>query len=231
MVKRKVTNPLALAVLGCLHEKPMHPYEMATTLRNRGKHESIKLNYGSLYSVVESLQRRGWIVPQETEREGRRPERTVYALTETGRDEYFDWLGQLIAVPTKEYTQFEAGLSFMPSLSRDEVLNLLRNRVDLLQEELNQADFYSGAISQVAVPRLFLIETEYALTLRRAELDWVRSLIESIEDESILLTAEQLSRLSDFAGEMDDEHFEQMKGFAREWAASSVLAELEREER
>ncbi len=77
MPQRKLSNPLALAVLACLAEHPMHPYEIATTLRIRKKDESVKLNYGSLYTVVESLLRHGLIIPQETEREGRRPERTV----------------------------------------------------------------------------------------------------------------------------------------------------------
>ena len=54
-IQRLLQNPLALAVLTCLYERPMHPYEMAQTLRTRAKHESIRLNYGSLYSVVESL--------------------------------------------------------------------------------------------------------------------------------------------------------------------------------
>ena len=57
MTRRRVSNPLALAVLSCLNEKPMHPYEISTTLRTRGKETSIKLNYGSLYSVVDSLER------------------------------------------------------------------------------------------------------------------------------------------------------------------------------
>ncbi len=53
MARRQRSNPLALAVLACLVERPMHPYEISTTLRSRGKELSIKLNYGSLYSVVE----------------------------------------------------------------------------------------------------------------------------------------------------------------------------------
>jgi DNA-binding PadR family transcriptional regulator len=85
MARRKVSNPLALAVLSCLAERPMHPYEMSTTMRERGKHESIKLNYGSLYSVVESLQKHGLIAPRETVKDGRRPERTVYEITSAGR--------------------------------------------------------------------------------------------------------------------------------------------------
>ena len=87
MVATNRKNALALAVLICLSERPMHPYEVATTLRQRDKHESVRLNYGSLYAVVESLEKRGLITPQETAREGRRPERTVYEITEAGRIE------------------------------------------------------------------------------------------------------------------------------------------------
>src|SRR3954454_17820412 len=88
MSRRRVSNPLALAVLGCLAERPMHPYEISTTLRTRGNEHSIKLNYGSLYSVVESLQKHGLISARETTREGRRPERTVYEISPEGRGEF-----------------------------------------------------------------------------------------------------------------------------------------------
>jgi DNA-binding PadR family transcriptional regulator len=82
MSRRRVNNPLALAVLGCLSERPMHPHEISTTLRTRGQESSIKLNFGSLYSVVNSLQKHGLIKPRETTRDGRRPEHTVYEITE-----------------------------------------------------------------------------------------------------------------------------------------------------
>src|SRR5215469_17896722 len=103
LTKRKTQNPLALAVLACLTEHPMHPYEIATTLRERGKDQSIKLNFGTLYTVVEALQQHGLIVAQETERAGRRPERTVYRLTDAGRIELFDWISELLSRPAKEY--------------------------------------------------------------------------------------------------------------------------------
>ena len=81
MTRRRVSNPLALAVLACLGERPMHPYEISSTLRQRGKEESIKLNFGSLYSVVAALEKHGLVVEQERVREGNRPERTIYAIT------------------------------------------------------------------------------------------------------------------------------------------------------
>ncbi len=64
MTPRTRSNPLALAILSCLHERPMHPYEVAQTLKARAKDESIRLNFGSLYSVVESLAARGMIEPR-----------------------------------------------------------------------------------------------------------------------------------------------------------------------
>ncbi len=59
--RRAVSNLLALAVLVTLTERPMHPYEMAATMRSQGKERSIKLNYGSLYTVVNNLARHGLI--------------------------------------------------------------------------------------------------------------------------------------------------------------------------
>src|SRR3954470_20793021 len=101
--KRPVSNPLALAVLSCLWERPMYPYEMTTTMRERGKEDSIRLNFGSLYSVIKSLEKHDFIRVAQTEREGNRPERVVYAITDTGRREAEEWLRELVEVPVKEY--------------------------------------------------------------------------------------------------------------------------------
>src|SRR4029079_14037538 len=91
--KRKVANLLALAVLSYLSQRPMHPYELSRMLRDHGDVRSIKFNHGSLYMVVGQLAKAGLITEQDTTREGQRPERTVYALTDAGRDEFRDWLG------------------------------------------------------------------------------------------------------------------------------------------
>ncbi|GAA0993153.1 PadR family transcriptional regulator [Acrocarpospora macrocephala] len=185
MGSRQRSNPLALAVLALLFERPMHPYEMATTLRERRKEDSIKLNYGSLYSVVQSLERRGLIVAQEIQRDGSRPERTVYAIAEPGSVELLDWLSELVAVPTKEFTQFEAALSLLGCLRPDEAVRLLEERVSRLEQELAAADGLRGHASMRKLPRLFYIEWEYRISLRRTELEFVSSLVREIREETI----------------------------------------------
>ena len=176
MASRQRSNPLALAVLGCLVERPMHPYEMAATMRTRGEDESIKLNYGSLYTVVESLARRGLIEPREPERDGRRPERTVYAITAAGHTEFVDWLTDLLGTPVKEYPQFEAGLTLMGGLPPGDVVPLLEERCKKLELELGRLASMLDVATRDGVPRVFLVEVEYERASREAELEFTRKL-------------------------------------------------------
>jgi DNA-binding PadR family transcriptional regulator len=180
--KRKVSNPLALAVLALLAERPMHPYEMAFTLRLRRKEESIKLNYGSLYTVVEALLREELIAVKEVVREGKRPERTIYQLTGAGAAEVHDWERELLAEPVKEYPQFLAGLALLPILPPDEAAAALRERAVSLEREAETLRTTIEALTLgESFPRVLLIESEYELMLRDAELAWVRGLAAQLE--------------------------------------------------
>lgn len=185
MPAKNRANPLALAVMVCLAERPRHPYEVATTLRQRQKHETVRLNYGSLYGVVESLERRGLIEAQETKRSGRLPERTVYRLTEAGRIEVHDWLTELISTPVKDYPAFQAALSFLPALPPDDVATLLAERAQYLEAGLAQAAATRELVQKAGLPRLFWVEAEFDKVLREAELGYVRQLIADIESGAL----------------------------------------------
>lgn len=187
---RSLSNPLALAILACLIERPMHPYEMAQTMRERHKHESVRLNYGSLYTVVESLERSGLIVPQATEREGRRPERTIYAITEAGRAKFFGWLRTLISKPVKEYPQFAAGLSYIAILEPAEAVSLLEERAQQLERQIAEARLLyeavrAGSQDRPPLPRIVLIENEYELRMKECELAWVTRLASDIANGAL----------------------------------------------
>jgi DNA-binding PadR family transcriptional regulator len=178
---RKVrSNPLALAVLVCLYERPMHPYEVAQTLRQRAKQESVRLNYGSLYAVVEALEKRGLIAARETVREGKRPERTVYEITDEGAREMVDWMTELIGVPAKEYPQFMAGLSFLAALSPEDALAALRTRAEAVAFALAGLRGGMKAARDVGLPRLFGLEAEYEEQQLESELHFVNALVKEM---------------------------------------------------
>jgi DNA-binding PadR family transcriptional regulator len=185
MPRRQRSNPLALAVLACLTERPMHPYEMAATMRTRGQDQSIRLNYGSLYSVVESLVRRGLLEEHEVARDGRRPERTVYRITDAGHAEVDDWLAELLGTSAKEFPRFEAGLSLMGVLAPDRVVQLLRTRIDALELESLRLESIVAAATRNGIPRVFLVEMDYERALVEADLAFTRTLAADIESGAL----------------------------------------------
>jgi len=201
-MKHRLSNPLALAVLALLFERPMHPYEMAATLKHRHKHESIKLRYGSLYTVIELLIGRGLIGAKETSRDGKRPERTVYTLTVAGCDELRDWMRDLLREPMKEFPQFEAALCLLPVVPPDEAVKLLRDRAlhlsgKVAQLEAEMSHMVGQDLSAIAGPEeqlppqlagqkfppIFVVENEYRLALIKAELHFVHDLVRRITEE------------------------------------------------
>jgi DNA-binding PadR family transcriptional regulator len=152
---------------------------MQRLIRQRGNENFLDLKRGSLYNAIARLQHRGLIEAVETQREGRRPERTVYKLTEAGEREVLGWLRDLLARPGQVSTPFFAALSFLAHLRPEDVLAQLGARAERLEAEIAGTD----AVLRELLPRigrLVLVELEYTQAMRRAELEWVRALSEDI---------------------------------------------------
>jgi DNA-binding PadR family transcriptional regulator len=177
-------TPVALSVLNLLAERPMHPYEMRVLMRQRRHDRAFQIRESSVYDTVARLADRGLIEPVEVSREGRRPERTVYAITEAGHDELLDWLWELTSVPDAEYPAFAAPLMFIYALGKDRAIAALSQRAARLEAEISSSDAFATAmLSEVPeFPRIFGIEEEYAQAMRRAELTWVRATVAQLRD-------------------------------------------------
>ena len=183
--QRKVSNLLALGILALLTTgRAMHPYEMANMLRRTGKERDLNIKWGSFYTVVQNLDKYGFIEATGSDRDGRRPERTVYAITPAGRAELLDWMRELVAVPEAAFPRFEAALSVLGVLPPDEVTALLQARVTAIEESVAS---YRDEMAQSSprVPRIFLIETEYTVAMLEAEAAWVRSLVAELATDTM----------------------------------------------
>jgi DNA-binding PadR family transcriptional regulator len=168
-----------LTVLSLLRLRPMHPYELSRLIREWHKADFLDLKPGSLYHAVRRLQQAGSIEAVETRREGRRPERTVYRLTETGEARLLASLRELLAQPVPEPSQFMAALSFLGHLSPEDAGRQLEGRCARLAAELIQLDrVLEGLVPRLG--RLLLVEVEYTRALRQAELAWLRGLVDDL---------------------------------------------------
>jgi DNA-binding PadR family transcriptional regulator len=151
---------------------------MRTLVRERGIEFVVKMGGSSIYDAVERLERAGLIDAGATTREGRRPERTVYTITDAGRDELQLWMGELLSKPVAEFPRFGAALAFVVGVGRDRTLELLRARARRLDSEVAAHERLIESIG--SLPRIVLIEGEYVHALRVAELAWVAGIIDDI---------------------------------------------------
>ena len=179
--RRQPKTLLALAILELLAEGPKHPYEMKQVMHERGTHRAIPTKAASIYDAVERLTKAGFIEPLLTNREGRRPERTIYRLTGAGADELESWLRRLIEEPSREYPRFGAALMFLGALRRkEEAIKAFERRAAAFEAEIASVDSMLRT-EPPDLPRLFTIEDEYTQAMRRAELEWIRRIVAELK--------------------------------------------------
>lgn len=173
-----------LAVLALLRERSMHPYEMQRLLRERHKDELLTLKRGSLYHAIRRLARSALIEAIKTGRSGRRPERTTYRVTTEGKQELIRRLRQMVANPRRESSEFMACMSFLLHLETADAMLQLQQREQRLQEEIGElCEVLKSMVARVT--RINLLESEYLLAMREAELKWVRSAVKEMKSGTL----------------------------------------------
>jgi DNA-binding PadR family transcriptional regulator len=200
-------STIALAILAMLAEAPMHPYRMQRLIKERGKDEVINVaQRASIYQTIRRLHRDGLLATLQTIREDKRPDRTVYEITDAGREVLLQWLRDLLSKPDKDFPVFPAAISFLPVLTPRDALRQLKLRALAIESELKR----TGELldQAAAVPRLFLLEGEYVRAMQATELAWVRAVIEDLRTGRITWNeawlrkiAQQFSPDSDSAAE------------------------------
>jgi DNA-binding PadR family transcriptional regulator len=178
-------TPLGISVLALLAERPMHPYEMYRLLLERHEDRRVKVRPGSLYHTVDRMAEVGLVEATGTERNGGRPERTTYQITEAGREALAERIRTLLAVPVNEYPQFPVALGEAHNLPRAEAVELLRTRTRRIEGEVAQCDALLRSAAERGVPEAYLLDTHYQREQLRTELNWLTDLIGRLEREEL----------------------------------------------
>jgi DNA-binding PadR family transcriptional regulator len=184
MVKPPKRSPIALAALAMLYEAPMHPYRMQRLIKERAKDEVINVaQRAHLYQTIRRLEREGLISAQGVMRDEKRPERTIYEITDAGRAVTLDWMREILSKPGNEFPEFPAAISFLVLLTPEDALRQFELRATAIAAELVRID---ESLKQAEhVPRLFLLEMEYLRAVRVTELSWVKGVVEELRSGNL----------------------------------------------
>ncbi|CRK49872.1 PadR-like family transcriptional regulator [Rhodococcus sp. RD6.2] len=178
-------TPLAITVLALLNERDMHPYEMVQLLRQRHRDRLVKLRPGSLYHTVARLDRDELVTVIGTDRDGNRPERTTYTITDTGRGTLTAHVTEMLGTPAREYPQFPLALAEAHNLDGDTVARLLLERIALLEHDLDTLDAYRAAVVAPGKPRAFWFHVDYQRAMTRTEIDWLLATVDELRSGAL----------------------------------------------
>jgi DNA-binding PadR family transcriptional regulator len=131
---------LEFAVLGLLHESPMHGYELRKQL-NGVLGWGRLLSYGSLYPALKKMLKAGWIAEHITVLEPgagvSRRQRIVYELTPAGDARFIRLMSE--AGPSAwEDDSFDVRFAFFSRTDMEIRLRILEGRRTRLQERLDR---------------------------------------------------------------------------------------------
>ena len=183
-------NPIVLSVLGLLLEQPSHPHRMLAELRERSDNHAAAITRGTLYNTIAALAEAGWLASQGRQRLGNRPERTVYALTEGGYNELLRRLDSQIRNPEREFPRFLGAVSYLGALGVSGAVAALVERAQRLRQRTATDEERLAEALAAGVPRMHVIEAEYALCLARAEVAWIDSVIDDLRTGSLTCPAD-----------------------------------------
>ncbi|MFK4731167.1 PadR family transcriptional regulator [Agromyces mediolanus] len=173
-------TPLGVTALAVLAEGDMHPYEMYQLMLTRKEDRVVKLSPGSLYRAVERFAADGLIAEVGVEREGNRPERTVYTITPAGREVLRDSIAEMLGRHVNEFPEFPVAIGEAHNLPADEVVRLLGERVASIRETVGYIDSAIARIAERGVATAHVLNVHYTRAMLAAEADWLDSTISQL---------------------------------------------------
>lgn len=189
-------STLGLVLLGNLFEQPAHVYQLQKLIEAQGKDRVVNVrSRASLYQAIERLVRLGLVVVSDTVSTPGYPDRVIYAITDRGREVAREWLREMLSNTGGEYPEFVAAVSMMFALQPEDAQAELELRAQRLAGAL-AATRAELSNAPPELPRLFLLEEEYRVTMLEAELGWVRGVIDELDAGRLSWSREWLQEIA-----------------------------------
>lgn len=163
-----------LVILGLLHEKPLHGYELKHIIEeNMGDWTNIA--FGSIYFALGKLKDEGFVEIISEEKVGNRPSRNIYKITEKGKNEFISLLREVWQKYEREFYPIDVALAFSNYISAEEIKGYIQNRINIINEILkNLEDHKKQQLSRKEVPKIAKAVFSHSEYHYKAELNWLK---------------------------------------------------------
>jgi DNA-binding PadR family transcriptional regulator len=161
------------ALLGLLHEEPMHPYQIEKTIQFRDMRSWTEISMSSIYKTLSSLEKRNLVKSDVKISQQNRPQKT-FRLTSKGRKAIRDKVRELLARPETVIWQFDLGNYFMDVLEDGEIVGALDEYEKGLREMVVGYGELEKYMREEDCPEWRIAVATRTKCLLEAEIEWLK---------------------------------------------------------
>jgi DNA-binding PadR family transcriptional regulator len=171
-----------LVLLGLLRERPLHGYEIKHIIESH-MGDWTNIAFGSIYFALKKLTEENLVKEIDSEQQGNRPSRRVYAITDGGREEFLTLLEELWSVPSRDYFPLDIGLFFLNQLPPERRAALVGGRIGGLRTTLSHLEKHrEKTLAHPEVPPVSEAIFSHTFYHLRAELAWLEEVEKNIRN-------------------------------------------------
>lgn len=172
----------ATLLLGIIYEKPLNAYEITKLLAYMNIKWWFNVADSTVYTTLKNLEKRG-LIEGTTERIGNMPDRTIYSLTQKGRDELKESIKESILQFNYDTNIFTIAAFNMDILETETQKDLLEKRLNILQSYLAGISEQNNETWKREVPDFHVANLERMIDIVQAEISGTKRLLSVIEEE------------------------------------------------
>jgi len=164
-----------IVLLSLLAEQPRHGYDLDRVIEQRGYRQWTSLAFSSVYYLLKRLSERGLLEPDE----GPQGRRTVFRVTDAGRQELSKAAGERVLAPAPPSAGVLPALNAYPRLDDPALVALLAQRAEALLGRLDELRALRTQVDEEHALAIF----DYEILRQEADLAWTRSLLKKADSD------------------------------------------------
>ena len=170
----------ATMMLGLINKQPQNAYEIIKTLEFMNVKWWYNIADSTVYSTHRILDNKGLIVGV-SEKNGNMPFRTVYSITDRGKEELKGTLINSILSFDYDTNVFSIAAFLLDSFEPKEQITLLENRIEILKKYIDGIEKWISHPDGKTTPLHHIITVERMASLAKAELSGTNKLVELLK--------------------------------------------------
>lgn len=174
----------ATMLLGLIYEKPLNAYEIIKHLNYMNVKWWFNIADSTVYSTLKTLEKKGYILGT-AEKVGNMPDRTVYSLSEAGRDKFIDTLKASVLQFNYDTNIFSIAAFFLSTFAPNEQRELLEKRLEILQKYRSGIEKQVTPLWENEVSAVHAANVKRMIDLVDAEITGTKRLLANVAKERI----------------------------------------------